>query len=349
MPSIMPEELEKIATALLIEAGASKEESKVISRLSIAANLAGHDSHGIIQIPTYIDRVNRGHIVPGAKYEIVKDTPTTTVVDGHWGFGYSVTERLMRETIEKAKTQNIAAATVYRQSHIGRLAAYPLMAAQADMIGMITADSGRSAKAVVPFGGREKRLGTNPISIAMPSNLEGPFFLDMATSAVAAGKINLAQARGDSIPSGWVVKEDGEHTTDPNELKNGGAILPLGGDQGHKGYGLSSIVEIFSGILTGLGFGHDPSGRHNDGCFISVFNVSAFRDLQDFKDEVTEFATYLKSSETAPGFDEVLYPGEIEHRNEIRQRKEGIFVEDSTWSELKSLADGYDIASDLPF
>ncbi|KAA1302466.1 MAG: Ldh family oxidoreductase, partial [SAR202 cluster bacterium] len=279
MPSIMPDELEKIATALLVEAGASEEESKVISRLSIGANLAGHDSHGIIQIPTYIDRVNRGHIVPGAEYEIVKDTPTTTVVDGHWGFGYSVTERLMRETIEKARTQNIAAATVYRQSHIGRLAAYPLMAAEADMIGMITADSGRSAKAVVPFGGREKRLGTNPISIAMPSNLDGPFFLDMATSAVAAGKINLAQARGGSIPSGWVVKADGEHTTDPNELKNGGAILPLGGDQGHKGYGLSSIVEIFSGILTGLGFGHDPSGRHNDGCFISVFNVSAFRDL----------------------------------------------------------------------
>ncbi len=349
MPSIMPNELEKIATALLIKAGASEEESKVISRLSIGANLAGHDSHGIIQIPTYIDRVNRGHIVPGAKYEIVKDTPTTTVVDGHWGFGYSVTERLMRETIEKARTQNIAAATVYRQSHIGRLAAYPLMAAEANMIGMITADSGRSAKAVVPFGGREKRLGTNPISIAMPSNLEGPFFLDMATSAVAAGKINLAQARGGTIPSGWVVKEDGEPTTDPGELKNGGAILPLGGDQGHKGYGLSSIVEIFSGILTGLGFGHDPSGRHNDGCFISVFNVSAFRDIQDFKDEVTEFASYLKSSETAPGFDEVLYPGEIEYRNETRQRKEGIFVEDSTWGELQSLAEGYDIASELPF
>jgi len=349
MPSIMPDELEKIATALLVEAGASEEESKVISRLSIGANLAGHDSHGIIQIPTYIDRVNRGHIVPGAEYEIVKDTPTTTVVDGHWGFGYSVTERLMRETIEKARTQNIAAATVYRQSHIGRLAAYPLMAAEADMIGMITADSGRSAKAVVPFGGREKRLGTNPISIAMPSNLDGPFFLDMATSAVAAGKINLAQARGGTIPSGWVVKADGEHTTDPNELKNGGAILPLGGDQGHKGYGLSSIVEIFSGILTGLGFGHDPSGRHNDGCFISVFNVSAFRDLQDFKDEVTEFAAYLKSSETAPGFDEVLYPGEIEYRNETRQRKEGIFVEDSTWGELQSLAEGYNIASELRF
>ena len=349
MPSIMPDDLEKIAVGLLIGAGVSEDEAKVVSRLSIAANLAGHDSHGIIQIPTYIDRVNRGHIVPGAEYEVVKDTPTTTVVDGHWGFGYAVTERLMKETIEKAKSQNIAAATVYRQSHIGRLAAYPLIAAQAGMIGMITADSGRSAKAVVPFGGREKRLGTNPISIVMPSNLEGPFFLDMATSAVAAGKINLAQARGDSIPTGWLVKEDGRDTTDPNELKNGGAILPLGGDQGHKGYGLSSIVEIFSGILTGLGFGHDPSGRHNDGCFISVFNVSAFRDLKDFKEEVTEFASYLKSSETAPGFKEILYPGELEHRNETRQKKEGIFVEESTWENLKSLADGYNITSGLPF
>ena len=176
MPSIMPDDLEKIAVGLLMGAGVSEDEAKVVSRLSIAANLAGHDSHGIIQIPSYIDRVNRGHIVPGAEYEVVKDTPTTTVVDGHWGFGYVVTERLMKQTIEKAKSQNIAAATVYRQSHIGRLAAYPLIAAQAGMIGMITADSGRSSKAVVPFGGREKRLGTNPISIAMPSNLEGPFF-----------------------------------------------------------------------------------------------------------------------------------------------------------------------------
>jgi len=345
MPTVMPDKLEEITRALLLGAGASKEESTIIARHSIGANLAGHDSHGIIQIPTYIDRMDRGHIVPGAEYEILKDTPTTTVVDGHWGFGYVVTERTMQMTIDKARTQNVAAATVHRQSHVGRLASYPLMAADADMIGMITADSGRSAKAVVPFGGREKRLGTNPISIAMPSDLEGPFFLDMATSAVAAGKINLAKARGNDVPEGWILDKDGNPTTDPNELSSGGAILPLGGEEGHKGYGLSSMVEIFSGILTGLGFGHDPSGRHNDGCFIAVFNLAAFREVSDFKQEIREFASYLKSSEPASGFDEVYYPGEIEHLRETSQRKKGVFVEEATWTELSALAAKYGVES----
>ena len=139
--------------------GASDEEAEIISRHSIGANLAGHDSHGIIQIPTYIDRAKRGHIVPGAPFEIVRDTPTTTVVDGHWGFGYVVSERLMKMTIEKAKTSGVAAATVFRQSHVGRVADYPIMAAESGLIGMMTADSGRSSKSVVPFGGREPRLG----------------------------------------------------------------------------------------------------------------------------------------------------------------------------------------------
>ncbi|MBI50388.1 MAG: dehydrogenase [Dehalococcoidia bacterium] len=347
MPTIMPNELENIARVLLQGSGASEDEAEIIARHSIKSNLAGHDSHGIIQIPTYIDRVKRGHIVPGAEYEIIKDTPTTTVVDGHWGFGYVVTERTMKTTINKAKSSNVAAATVYRQSHIGRLGAYSVMAAEEDMIGWITADSGRSAKAVVPFGGKEKRLGTNPISIAMPSDLVGPFFIDMATSAVAAGKINLAKARGSGIPNGWIVDRDGNPSNDPDDLDVGGAILPLGADQGHKGYGLSSIVEIFSGILTGLGFGHDPSGRHNDGSFMAVFNVSAFRELADFKREVKELAIYLKNSETAPGFEEILYPGETEHRKEIAQLKDGIFVEDSTFETLKGLADELGVASHI--
>ncbi|PCH81062.1 MAG: hypothetical protein COC02_06830 [Rhodospirillaceae bacterium] len=125
-------------------------------------------------IPTYIDRINRGHIVPGAPYEVTRESSNSTVVDGNWGFGYVVSERLMAETIEKARTGSVAAATVFRQSHVGRVADYPMMAAEAGMIGIMTADSGRSAKSVVPFGGREPRLGTNPICIAMPSNLPGP-------------------------------------------------------------------------------------------------------------------------------------------------------------------------------
>ncbi len=343
MPTVQADKLREIAAELLKGAGASDEEAAIVSRYSIGANLAGHDSHGIIAIPTYIDRIKRGHIVPGAPYEVVKDTPNTTVVDGHWGFGYAISDRLMKTTIEKAEASNVAAATVFRQSHVGRVASYPIMAAKAGMIGLMTADSGRSAKSVAPFGGREPRLGTNPICIAVPSNLDGTLFIDMATSAVAAGKLGVAIARGSAIPEGWLLDKDGSPTTDPNAQRQGGVMLPLGGPEGHKGYGLSVVIEILSGILTGLGFGHDPSGRHNDGCFMAVFNVSAFRPLEEFKKEVTDFAKYLKSSAPAKGFNEVYYPGELEHLRERKLLKEGIFVEDATWKRLTDLATEYGV------
>src|SRR6202166_2137290 len=215
------------------------------------------------------------------------------------GFGYAVTDRAMRYTIEKAMTQNVAAATVFRQSHIGRLASYPLLAAGEGMIAMITADSGRGPKHVAPFGGAKARLGTNPICFAIPSNLEGPLVFDMATSAAAAGKINVATARGEQVPAGWLIDSEGRPSTDPKVLRAGGALLPLGGTEGYKGTGLAAIVEILAGLLTGLGFGVDPQGRHNDGCFMAVFNVAAFRDLTTFKQEVTDFAQYLKDTPKA--------------------------------------------------
>ena len=316
-------------------------------RHSVDANLAGHDSHGIIQIPTYIDRIQVGHIVPGAPWTIVEQSPTTTVIDGYWGFGYVVSEQAMQLTIDKARQVNVAATTVFRQGHIGRLASYSLMAAQADMIGLITADSGRAAKQVAPYGGREARIGTNPLSIAVPSNLDGPLFLDMATSAVAAGKISLAVSRGESIPVGWIVDRDGKPTTNPEDLKDGGALLPLGGSEGYKGSGLAVIVEILCGLLTGLGFGQDPAGRHNDGCFMAAFNVAAFRPLAEFKREVTEFAHYLKATAPSEGSTGVFYPGEIEYVREQERRASGIEVEDATWRKLRSLATGYGLTDTL--
>ena len=146
MPKIAAERLEEIGRALFVAAGTPAEEAALVMRHIVGANLVGHDSHGVIQIPTYIERIKVGHIVPGAPWVIVKESPTTTVVDGHWGFGYVVNERAMRLTIEKAEKSNVAAATVFRQGHIGRLSSYTQMAAQAGMIGLITADSGRSPK-----------------------------------------------------------------------------------------------------------------------------------------------------------------------------------------------------------
>ena len=347
MPNIGHTELKYIVSNLLVAAGASEDEASTVAEHTVGANLAGHDSHGVIQIPTYIDRINANHIVPGAPFEILKDTSTTTVVDGHWGFGYVVSKRVMDMTIEKARTANVAAATVFRQSHVGRVANYPVMAADAGMIGMMTADSGRSPKHVAPFGGREARLGTNPICFAIPSNLEGPFFIDMASSAVAAGKINLAIARGSEIPPGWIIDKDGHPSTDPRDYPAGGTLLPLGGPEGYKGYGLSATIEVFSGILTGLGFGIEPSGRHNDGCFMVAFNVEAFRPLDEFKHEVAEFAEYLTSTPPATGFERVYYPGELEHLSTQRSIVEGIDVEEETWSSLRDLAISYSIDSDL--
>src|SRR5881394_2286159 len=323
MPKIQADRLEEIGRALFEAAGAPKEEAALVMRHIVGANLVGHDSHGVIQIPTYIDRIKAGHIVPGAPWVIVKESPTTTVVDGHWGFGYVANERAMRLTIEKAENSNVAAATVFRQGHIG----------------LLTADSGRSLKAVAPFGGREARLGTNPISMAIPSDLDGPLYLDMATSAAAAGKIALAVARHEKVPDGWVIGSDGKPTNDPAQLRQGGALLPLGGpDGGYKGTGLAVMVEILCGLLTGLGFGVEPTGRHNDGCFMAVFKVDAFRPLGEFKKEVGEFIRYLKETPPAEGSSGVLYPGEIEHQREQDRRKNGIDVEDSTWDKIKSLA-----------
>ena len=344
MPICAPEELHRLGHALLQAAGASADEAEIVMEHLVGANLAGHDSHGIILLPTYIARVKRGHIVPGAPIMIERETPTTAHVNGNWGFGYVVTTRAMEMAIRKAREHQVAAITIYQQGHVGRLADYPLMAARAGMIGLITCDSGRAPKVVAPFGGRAARLGTNPLSVAFPSDLDGPIFIDMATSAVAAGKLSVQRNRRQPAPPGWIIDKDGNPTTDVEAFYNGGAILPMGGDQAHKGYVLSFMVETLSGILTGLGFGIDPQGRHNDGTFLAVFDVNAFRPLNEFKRDIAAFVAYLKETPAAAGFDEVLYPGEFEYRTAQQRRREGIYVEDETWRQLTTLQQEFGIA-----
>ncbi len=349
MPKLPAERLREIGKALLMANKVPEEEAATVARHVVNANLAGHDSHGVIMLPNYIERVRAGQIVPGAPFTIVQESPTTTVVDGNWGFGYVINEKAMQLTIEKAEKSNIAACTVFRQGHVGRLASYPLMAARAGMIGMAWADSGRSPKGVAPFGGREARLGTNPWAMAVPSDLDGDFCMDMATSAVAMGKIKLAEARGQEVPRGWIVDSEGELTTDPAKIK-GGALLPLGGPgEGYKGTALAAMGEVFCGILTGLGFGVEPSGRHNDGCFLIAIKVDAFRPLLTFRKDVADFAHYLKDTPPAKGSSCVLYPGEVEHRQEQKRGAEGIEIEDATWKKLGALAQEGGIAGTLGF
>ena len=343
MPNVRTEDLMAFVTAIYEAAGTPAEHARIVATHQVGANLAGHDSHGVVLLPTYVDRIDRGHIVPTARPDVVQESPSTLAVNGKWGFGPVISEWTMERLIAKARATRIAAGTVREQSHVGRLADYPLMATRAGFIGLMMADSGQSPKAVAPFGGREARLGTNPLCIAFPGSLPGPVFIDMATSAVAAGKLNLARARKKPIPLGWLLDKHGKATTDPNAQLEGGVMLPLGGPEGHKGYGLSFAVETLASVLPGLGFGIDPNGRHNDGTFMLVVDPGAFSPT-DFKDEVAAFVRYLKATPPAEGFDEVLYPGEIEYRTEERRRREGIPIEEATWDRLAKIAARFGIS-----
>ena len=335
MPTFSAEYLKKVTHQVLRAAGVNDEEANTVTDLVIGANLAGHDSHGIIQIPTYIDRIKREHIVPGAPIEILDETPTTFRVDGNWGFGYVVSTYAMERVIQKAKQNGIAAATIAHQGHVGRVASYPLMAVAQGLLGFMTADSGRAPKVVAPFGGSGRRLGTNPMCWAFPADTPSPVFVDMATSSVAMGKLQLYRNRGLQIPDSWIVDKNGDPATDPNAYFEGGAMQPLGGlGEGHKGYGLSVVVETLSGLFTGIGFGHDPGGPHNDGCFLMAVNIDAFRPLAEFKSEMKAFMDYLKDTPPAKGFDRVLYPGEIEYLTEQKRLKEGIAIEEPTWEQV---------------
>jgi uncharacterized oxidoreductase len=343
MPKVSADGLRTALTAIYQAKGASAAEAEVVARHQVGANLVGHDSHGVIMTPRYVKQIDAGEIVVGVSLTIEQETPTTAVLSGNWGFGFVMTEQAMRLGIEKARTYGTAGIVIRHQGHMGRLGAYAEVAAREGMIAIVTADSGRGPKSVAPFGGRSRRLGTNPICFAVPSHLDAPVVLDMATSSVAVGKLAVAKSRGEQIPYGWVVDKNGDPTTDPNDYYDGGAILPLGGDQGHKGFGLSFIVEVLCGLLTGLGYGVAKDGRHNDGNFIGLFDVSRFRELDEFKTDVDEFVDYVKSSPLGAGFDEVLYPGELEYRIAADRGQNGIAVEDGTWRELCELMAALDV------
>ncbi|HEV7653045.1 MAG TPA: Ldh family oxidoreductase [Actinophytocola sp.] len=331
------DDLTRLAQGIYEEARVPAASARIVAEHQVRANLAGHDSHGIQLLPTYIERIDRGHIVPGAEPSVISETPTSLFVDGRWGFGPVVTEWTTRRAMAKARG-GVAIAVIREQSHVGRLADYPLMAVREGFIAMLMCDSGQAPKQVAPFGGREARLGTNPMCIALPSSLPGPVFIDMATSAAAMSKLKVARARGLPVPAGWLVDNAGHPTTDPNDYFAGGTMLPLGGAEGHKGYGLSVAVETLAAILPGLGFGVNPEGKHNDGLFLLLVDPTVIRPLAEFVRDVDAFVAYLKQTPTAVGVDEIYYPGELEYRTELVRRESGIPVDESTWDTVAAVA-----------
>jgi LDH2 family malate/lactate/ureidoglycolate dehydrogenase len=214
------------------------------------------------------------------------------------------------------------------------------MALKHDMIGITMVNSNSY---VAPYGGRGKRLGTNPMCYAIPTGKEAPFVLDMATAVWAHGKIMVKAARGENLPKGVLLDLDGNITTDPTWYEKGGAILPLGGLVGYKGYGLSLLVELLAGALNeaGCSCSEEYSSRPfygGNGIYMSVINIASFTDLDAFKERADNLYKTMKSSHLAPGFQEILIPGEIERRRREKNLKKGVYIENITWKKLQDLA-----------
>jgi uncharacterized oxidoreductase len=341
MPTFSAATLERITCEIFRAAGTPEEDARTVARLMVWSNLVGHDSHGVIHIPRYVEQIKQGHIVPGAKTEIRKETPSAAMIDGHWNFGHVVAQQGIELAIEKARQTTIACVTLAHLNHIGRVGAYPTIAAQAGMAGIVCCSSGGAGRVVVPFGGRAGRMATNPIAMAFPSRFEGPILLDFASSVSAAGKIRVYRYRGQQLPEGWIVDKEGNPSTEPSDFYDGGALLPLGGGQGYKGYALAFLVEILGGILSRDGYAKEGVTRFSNGTFMMVIDIATFVPVETLMDEIEEMTAFIKTSPPADGVEAVLYPGEKEAKTERERRATGIELEDETWRRIKAVIREY--------
>ena len=340
MPNFTQNQLQKIAADIFEASDVPSDEAEIIAALLVASNLAGHDSHGVIRIPQYIGLINDGLIHPGAPMDIERESASHALINGNWGFGHVIAQKAMTLAIEKAKSSTISAISVYNCNHIGRIGSYPIQAAEAGLVGITMVNAGGTALYVAPFGGRDGRLATNPIAIATPTRNGHPILLDITSSVVAQGKIRVAINRGDSVPLGWIIDSNGEPTTDPRDL-NGtppGALLPLGGIVGHKGYALGLMIDILGGALSGAGCSGSENTRLQNGVLMLALDIANFTPLDDFYTHVEGLVEHVKASPVAPGFDEILTPGEIEARQTAQRLREGIPIDGETWRQIQQTA-----------
>lgn len=348
MPTFAVSDLQQLTEAVFHAVGFPRAEAAIIADVMVRANLAGHDSHGVIHIPGYVGRVRSGQIRPGAAVEIVHETPTTAILNGNFTLGHVAATKAMQVAIAKAKKTAVAAVGVHNLNHVGRVGTYPLMAAEAGLGAIVTAASGGASKIVTPFWGRQPRLSTNPIAMCFPNPSGFPLLLDMATSASAAGKVRVALNRGEPTKEGWLLNKDGLPTRDPNDFYTGGMLMPLGADQGHKGYCLAVMVEVLSGILARAGTAAKERPDLNNGTFMIVIDIGAFVPPEQFQQEIAELVQYLHDTLPASGHESVWVPGEYEARTAAQRRRDGIPVEPETWRQITQTVTELGLTAQLP-
>jgi len=348
MPVLSAEKLRTTTASIFKALGAPEDEAGLVANLLVEANLTGHDSHGVIRVPIYARGIRMGAVKPGAEVRVVRETPSTAIVDGGWNFGQVVCTFAMDLCIQKAKQSIVGLVGVHHCQHAGRMNAYAELALKHDMIGVVSVNSNSY---VAPYGGKTKQLGTNPLCFAIPAGEEPPMVLDMATAVWAHGKIMVRAARGERLPEGVLLDIEGNPTTDPGWYAKGGALLPFGGLVGYKGFGLSLLVEILTGALTEAGCSNSEEYRSRpfyggNGVFMMAMDVGRLTDIDAFKRRVDDLFRTVKNSPKAPGFEEILIPGEPERRLREKNLREGIYVEESTWNDIRKL--GRELKVEVP-
>jgi len=338
---------------IFLKTGFNEADAETATTVLLSADLRGVDSHGISRLTGYVRLCEAGRIDTKSAPALIHETPSTGVVDGQAGLGLVIAPYAMMIAIKKAKAVGSGWISVQNSSHFGIAGIHAMMALEHDMIGIVMTNA---SPIVAPTFSVDKLLGTNPICVAIPAGEEAPFVADFATTTAANGKLELLQRKNQAAPNGWVQTKTGEASTDAFELKNGGAMLPLGGDRehgSHKGYMLGSIVDIFSGVLSGANYGPFvppfpaylpmPTVMPGKGIghFFGAMRIDGFRPAADFKTDMDNWIKQFKNAKVVNGFDRVIIPGEPEAAMQLERMRTGIPLYESVVEELRELGDKF--------
>jgi L-2-hydroxycarboxylate dehydrogenase (NAD+) len=343
---------EKIFLAI----GCSPKDAKLAADVLIQADLSGVDSHGVARLAGYVRLFDNGRLNPKPNITIIHQTASTAVIDGDKGLGLIVAPYAMKLALKKAKKAGSGWVSVQNSNHFGIAGYHAALALPHDMIGWAMTNA---APLVVPTFSKEKLLGTNPIAVAVPADKQPPFLADFATTAVAYGKMEILQRKGQDAPIGWVQDDNGNPTTNANAVKDGGGLLPLGGDRehgSHKGYGLGAIVDIFSGVLSGANFGpwvppFATAGFHDvntslvgkgTGHFLGAMQIDGFRPKEDFKKSMDVWIERFRNANHIDG-NPVQIPGDQERNFKTERLVSGLPLIDKVVESLQELGERFKV------
>ena len=328
------EQIASLAIPIFERAGCGPDEARRVALRLIESNLVGHDSHGIIRLPSYVQWLRDGKVLPNKSVQVVLESDTIAALDGQFGLGQTLGEQVTQLGIDKSSKHGVAIIALRNSGHLGRIGDWAEMAADAGKISLHFVSCNGAGMLVAPYGSIERRMGANPIAAGIPTGRGAPIILDMSACTVAEGKVRVALNQGEPLPEGCIIDSEGNPTTDPRKFYSNppGAILPI---SGHKGSGLSIVIELLSGALTGNLCSHpDHAWRVVNGMLSIIIDQSFFGTAPEYFAEVQRFIDFVKSARTVGKNGEVLVPGEIEQRTKARRLKNGIDLDNVTWTQI---------------